>query len=98
VLVDVLHLDGHPTADRSYDERRELLESLDLTGDHSQPTTSAPGTEAEAVFASAAELGLAGVICKPHKSPYVPGAAGWIAVCAGTSHHTDDQHAAGGRR
>ncbi len=82
VIFDLLHLDGRPIFDLSYDERREKLESLHLSGD-SFTTADAyrdvPGAE---VLKATREAGLEGVIAKRRRAPYLQGkrSSEWIKV------------------
>lgn len=72
MLFDVLWLEGHLVIARSYRERRQQLEQLELAGSHWQtpPTTYGRG---ERVLQTARELGLEGVVAKRVDSPYRPG-------------------------
>jgi bifunctional non-homologous end joining protein LigD len=72
MLFDVLWLDGHPTMDRPYSERRDLLERLALAGPAWQtpPATVGDGTR---VMAAARDLGFEGIVMKRLDSPYLPG-------------------------
>lgn len=72
MLFDVLWLEGHLVTARSYRERRQLLEDLQLAGPHWQtpPTTYAEGPR---VLETAQELGLEGVVAKRVDRPYRPG-------------------------
>jgi len=81
VIFDLLELAGTPTVSLPYDRRRELLESLDLTGSHWQVSPSFPGPGADILEASR-RLGLEGVIAKRRDSPYRPGRRSdeWIKV------------------
>jgi bifunctional non-homologous end joining protein LigD len=68
LAFDLLHLDGHPTTELPYEERRALLEEVGVAG----PRWSvAPRLDsgADAVRASR-DLGLAGVVAKRLASPY----------------------------
>ncbi|MGH9006926.1 MAG: non-homologous end-joining DNA ligase [Acidimicrobiales bacterium] len=72
LAFDVLHLDGVPTVDLPYAKRRELLELLELAGDH----WATPGSYAgkpQAVLDTALANGLEGVVCKRTNSRYLPG-------------------------
>ena len=83
LVFDVLHLDGHPTIELPYTERRRLLESLSLNGEHW--TTPATFDERpEAVLEAARKGGLEGVVCKRVDSPYRPGRRSddWVKVRA----------------
>jgi bifunctional non-homologous end joining protein LigD len=72
MLFDVLWLEGHLVIARSYRERRQRLEQLELAGSHWQtpPTTYGGGAR---VLQTARELGLEGVVAKRVDSPYRPG-------------------------
>jgi bifunctional non-homologous end joining protein LigD len=72
MLFDILWLDGHPTYDLPYTERRKLLEGLRLSGGTWQtpPTTIGDGA---AVRHAAEELGMEGVVAKRLDSAYQPG-------------------------
>jgi len=72
MLFDLLWLDGRPTVELSYRERRALLDRLALTGPAWQtpPATTGNG---EAVLSAARDLGLEGVVAKRLDSPYQPG-------------------------
>jgi bifunctional non-homologous end joining protein LigD len=72
MLFDVLWLAGHLVIERSYRERRQLLEGLELAGSNWQtpPTTYGGGHR---VLHTARELGLEGVVAKRVDSRYRPG-------------------------
>jgi bifunctional non-homologous end joining protein LigD len=71
-VFDVLHLDGRSTLSLPYEERRRLLEDLQLDGP-SWKTPPAWFGEGPAVLAAAAEQGLEGVVAKRLDSPYKQG-------------------------
>ena len=73
LAFDVLHLDGHPTIDLSYDERRKLLTSLALDGPHWNTPRSFTGVAGADILAAAVERGLEGVVAKRRSATYVPG-------------------------
>lgn len=81
LAFDVMHLDGTSTVTLPYRERRRLLESLELHGDHWQtpPWFEGPGSQ---VLAAAGDNGLEGVIAKRLASSYQPGRRGpdWVKV------------------
>jgi bifunctional non-homologous end joining protein LigD len=81
LAFDVLHLDGRPTTALPYEERRELLGSLSLGGDHWQTPPWFRGGGAE-VLEAAARTGLEGVVAKRLGSLYQPGrrSGDWVKV------------------
>lgn len=81
VAFDVLHLDGRPTADRSYAERRRLLDSLDLRGPYWQAAPWFEG-DGDAVARAARDQGMPGVVAKRLDAPYRPArrSMSWIEV------------------
>jgi bifunctional non-homologous end joining protein LigD len=81
VIFDLLYLDGHHTLSLSYEERRELLERLELEGP-SWRTPAYHRGEGRALLDATKEMGLEGVVAKRLDSPYEPGrrASGWIKV------------------
>jgi bifunctional non-homologous end joining protein LigD len=88
VIFDLLYLDGHATLSLSYEERRELLERLELEG----PAWRAPAYhrgEGKALLDATRELGIEGVVAKKLDCPYTPGARAshWIKV---KNVHTQD--------
>jgi bifunctional non-homologous end joining protein LigD len=82
VAFDVLHLDGRLRLDEPYDDRRALLESLDLTGPGFITTESFRGVAGADVLAGTAANGLEGVVAKRRNSPYRPGrrSPDWVKV------------------
>lgn len=72
-IFDLLHLDGRSTLDLPYKDRRELLESLELSGPNWQTPPSFPDTPVADVLAAARAAGLEGVVAKRLDSPYQPG-------------------------
>src|SRR5215207_7860062 len=81
VIFDLLYVDGHSTLALSYEERRELLERLELEG----PAWRTPAYhrgEGKALLAATKELGIEGVVAKKLDCPYTPGARAshWIKV------------------
>ncbi len=81
LAFDVLHLDGHLTTELTYAERRELLDSLGLSGPHWQAPPYFPGDGAVALAASR-EQRLEGVVAKRLDSVYQPGkrSRDWVKV------------------
>jgi bifunctional non-homologous end joining protein LigD len=88
VIFDLLYLDGHMTTGLSYEERRELLESLELEGPAWRTPAYHPG-EGKALLAATRELGIEGIVAKKLDCPYSPGirASHWIKV---KNVHTQD--------
>jgi bifunctional non-homologous end joining protein LigD len=81
MLVDVLHLDGHPTTSRPWRERREQLDGLALAGPAWQTPAAHRGDGAALVEAARAQ-GLGGVIAKRLESRYAEGTVSddWVEV------------------
>ena len=73
LIFDLLHLDGRPTPELPYTQRRELLEGLGLVGRYWQTPPSFTGLAGSAMLAVAGDQGLEGVVAKRLKSPYRPG-------------------------
>ncbi len=82
VAFDLLYIDGHSLMDAPYDERRERLESLELSGNTFTTTESFRGVSGQDVLAATVANGLEGVIAKRRASPYRPGRrhADWTKV------------------
>src|SRR5918995_1956573 len=81
VIFDLLYLDGHSTIALSYEERRTLLEQLELEG----PAWRTPAYhrgEGSALLAATKQHGIEGVVAKKLDCPYQPGARAshWIKV------------------
>ena len=80
-IFDVLYLDGRSTLRLSYEERREVLEQLELEG----PAWRTPAYhrgEGRALLDATRELGIEGIVAKKLDCPYTPGARAshWIKV------------------
>jgi bifunctional non-homologous end joining protein LigD len=82
LVFDLLHLDGRSTLALPYEDRRELLESLELSGPHWQTPPSFPDTPVADVLTAAHAAGLEGVVVKRLDAPYQPGtrAPAWRKV------------------
>lgn len=70
---DLLHLDGRSLLGLTYDERREALEALDLTGPCCATPPAFPDSHGTDVLRAARDAGLEGVVAKRRSSPYRPG-------------------------
>ncbi len=83
MLFDVLWLEGHPTTELTYLERRTLLTDLELAGPAWQTPTNHRG-EGDALLEVARGLGLRGLVAKRLHSTYLPGQAteNWRVVMA----------------
>ena len=81
LLFDVMRFDGTATTSLPYAKRRELLESLELAGDH-VVTPPAFHDDPKVVLAASLAQGLEGVVAKAVDSPYLPGrrSPAWIKV------------------
>ena len=81
VIFDLLYLDGHSTMSLPYEERRALLDRLELEG----PAWRAPAYhrgEGSALLEATERLGIEGIVAKRLDCPYEPGrrASGWIKI------------------
>ena len=71
IVFDLLELEGRSTMHLPYDERRHLLESLELAGPHWQMSPSFE--DGEALIAVVKEKGLEGLVAKRVTGMYRPG-------------------------
>jgi len=81
LLFDVLHIEGASLQDRTYDERRGVLESLGLQGDHwSVPPAFHGG--GQALLDATRAQGLEGIVAKRRDSRYLAGTRSdcWLKV------------------
>ena len=81
VVFDVLYLDGHSTMSLTYEERRRLLDELELNG----PAWRVPAYhrgEGSALLEATRRIGIEGVVAKRLDCPYDQGrrARGWIKI------------------
>jgi bifunctional non-homologous end joining protein LigD len=83
LVNDVLHLDVTPVRDRSYRERRDLLDDLALDGPAWKLSPSFAGG-GNAVRAAAREQQFSSLLAKRSSSPYLPGreSRDWRAIRA----------------
>ena len=72
MIFDLMHLDGHSALAIAYEERRRLLESLELAGSHWALSPSESGGGA-VMLEAARGAGLEGIVAKRLDSPYRPG-------------------------
>jgi bifunctional non-homologous end joining protein LigD len=81
LVFDVLYLDGRSTMELPYEERRELLEGLELEGSHWRTPSYHVG-DGEAMVEASREQGLEGIIAKRLGCPYEPGrrSGNWLKV------------------
>jgi bifunctional non-homologous end joining protein LigD len=81
VVFDLLYLDGEDLTCEPYRRRRELLEGLQLTGEHWQTPGYSVG-RAKELLAASKEQGLEGVMLKRLDSVYTPGkrTGAWLKV------------------
>lgn len=82
IVFDVLHLDGRSVMDRTYEERRQILEQLQLDNVSGWSVSPSFVGDGEAVFAASGERGLEGVMAKRLDSRYLPGkrSPAWVKV------------------
>jgi len=81
VIFDLLWLDGHPTLALGYQDRRSLLESLELEGPRWRTPAYRAGDGAALLEATKGQ-GIEGIMAKRLDFPYEPGkrASGWVKV------------------
>jgi bifunctional non-homologous end joining protein LigD len=74
MAFDLLWLEGHPTSDLTYDERRTLLDELGLHGPAWQTPRNHLG-DAHRLLEVARAQGLSGLVAKRRAASYAPGAS-----------------------
>ena len=81
LAFDVLHLDGRDTTALPYQERRDLLEAMDVNGARWSTPPWFRGDGAAALATSRAQ-GLEGIVAKRRDSPYLPGrrSDNWLKI------------------
>jgi bifunctional non-homologous end joining protein LigD len=81
VIFDLLHLDGENLIGEPYSRRRELLESLELSGESWQTPGYSRGRARE-LLAASAEQRLEGIVLKRLDGAYAPGKrnGSWLKV------------------
>jgi bifunctional non-homologous end joining protein LigD len=82
VAFDLLYLDGRSLVDLSYDQRREQLESLNLSGNSFTTADSFRDAKGADVLKATRQAGVEGVVAKRRDAPYLQGKRGdsWIKV------------------
>jgi bifunctional non-homologous end joining protein LigD len=82
VVFDLLYLDGRSLEDLSYDERREQLEKLHLSGASFVTAESYRDAKGTDVLQGTRRTGLEGVVAKRRDSRYLEGKRGdaWIKI------------------
>jgi len=81
IVFDLLYFDGYDLMNEPYTRRRELLEALELSGEHWQTPSHSVG-HAKELLAASKEQGLEGVVLKRLDSVYCPGqrTGTWLKV------------------
>ncbi len=81
VIFDLLYLDGHSTLPLSYEQRRALLDEMELEGP-SWRTPAYQRGEGRALQQATREHGIEGIVAKKLDCPYEPGrrASHWIKI------------------
>jgi len=72
-VFDLLRLDDRPTIELPYQQRRQLLEELELPGETVALAPSFGDADGQAVLDTATQYGLHGVVAKRARSRYQPG-------------------------
>ena len=82
LAFDLVYFEGRSLIERTYDERRQILESLKLEGDSFATPASFKDGKGADVLRVAKERGLEGVVVKRRSSPYSPGRRNgdWVKV------------------
>ena len=81
MIFDLLWLDGHSLMELRYEQRRELLEQMALSGESWQTPDHLQGRGRD-VLKATADQKLEGIVAKRLDSPYEPGArtSAWIKI------------------
>jgi len=82
LAFDLLQLDGRPLLDQPYRERRELLDSLAISGPFWQAPPSFPGEDFDAVREVSRQHSMEGIVAKRLDSRYLPGSRSdsWLKI------------------
>ena len=78
VALDVLRVDGHDLTRSRWEQRRAVLEELDLKTECSRLTDVFD--DGQVLFDAACEHGLEGLVAKRRNGLYRPGHRGWVKV------------------
>jgi bifunctional non-homologous end joining protein LigD len=78
MAFDVLELDGASTVGLPWQERRRLLDDLQLEGSHW--STPPCFDEGRALWQAVVAQALEGIVAKPKMSRYIPGERGWTKI------------------
>jgi bifunctional non-homologous end joining protein LigD len=80
-IFDLLYLDGHSLIELPYRDRRERLESLELSGPAWRVPTAHPG-EGKLLLEATAKQGLEGIVAKRLECRYEPGrrSGNWLKI------------------
>lgn len=81
IIFDILSLDNHSLLEKSYTERRVILENLALNGAYWQTPAYKTG-DGRALLDASRKLGLEGIMAKRLNSPYQPGkrSGAWLKI------------------
>jgi bifunctional non-homologous end joining protein LigD len=93
---DALRVDGDDLMSVPFQERRQILERLNLDG----PAWATPAVfdDGQALYEAVCERGLEGVVAKSKRGHYRPGERGWIKIKNPTYWRRDLELAAKSRR
>ncbi|MFP5225596.1 MAG: non-homologous end-joining DNA ligase [Actinomycetota bacterium] len=82
LVFDILWFDGEATVERTYAERRDLLERVLVQADGVQLSQRFPGERGKALFEAVSARGMEGLIAKRLDSIYLPGrrTKDWIKI------------------
>jgi bifunctional non-homologous end joining protein LigD len=82
LAFDVLYLLGRSTVELSYDERRRLLEALELKGGSFATSPSFADVPGKDLLGVAVDRGLEGIVAKKRASTYAPGvrSGSWLKI------------------
>jgi bifunctional non-homologous end joining protein LigD len=81
MIFDLLGIDGTSLVERSYEERRSMLEQLDLQGPYWNVTETFD--DGPSLYRGVCNLGLEGVVAKQMTSRYGAAKRGWVTRTTG---------------